>query len=255
MLRFAANLTTLFTELPIHDRFCAARAAGFTGVEVLFPYDLAAPPLAQAAAAQNLTFVLINAPPPNWAGGPRGWAATPGGERRFRSDFDRCLRFAEVLRVRHLHLMAGAASGEQARDTMIANLIWAAERAPHISLTIEPLNGTDVPGYFLDDFDLAAGIIETVNRPNVGLQFDSYHAHQITGDVLGTWDRHAALVRHIQISGAPGRREPSVGAVDHMAFLRRVKTSGYDGWVSAEYNPSLTTETSLDWLGPAMALR
>ena len=37
MPRFAANLTMLFCELPFLDRFEAAKAAGFSGIEFLFP--------------------------------------------------------------------------------------------------------------------------------------------------------------------------------------------------------------------------
>ena len=39
MPKFAANLTMLFGEMPVMDRFAAAKAAGFRGVEYLFPYD------------------------------------------------------------------------------------------------------------------------------------------------------------------------------------------------------------------------
>ena len=38
MIRLAANLSMLFTELPFLDRFGAAAKAGFAGVEYLFPY-------------------------------------------------------------------------------------------------------------------------------------------------------------------------------------------------------------------------
>ena len=38
MPRFCANLSMLFTELPLLERFGVARAAGFEGVEILFPY-------------------------------------------------------------------------------------------------------------------------------------------------------------------------------------------------------------------------
>ena len=176
MPRFAANLTMLFTELPMLERFAAAADAGFQGVEILFPYDIPARDLSRAAIAAGLEFVLMNTPPPNWAGGPRGFAAEPGREDRFRSDFDRALRFAEALRARHVHIMAGYAEGPDARATFTRNLAWAADRAPHVSLMIEPLNPMDQPGYFLADFDLAAEIIAQVGAPNLGLQFDSYHA-------------------------------------------------------------------------------
>ena len=38
MPRFAANLSMLFTEVDFPERFAMARAAGFEGVEYLFPY-------------------------------------------------------------------------------------------------------------------------------------------------------------------------------------------------------------------------
>ena len=41
MPRFAANLSMMFQELPFLERFGAAAAAGFRGVEFLFPYDFA----------------------------------------------------------------------------------------------------------------------------------------------------------------------------------------------------------------------
>ena len=38
-MRFAANLTMLFNEVPFLDRFALAAKAGFEGVEYLFPYE------------------------------------------------------------------------------------------------------------------------------------------------------------------------------------------------------------------------
>lgn len=248
MPRFAANLTMLFTELPMLQRFAAAADAGFRGVEILFPYDLGARDLTRAAMKAGLEMVLINTPPPNWAGGPRGFAAQPGLEDRFRHDFIRALRVAEALRARHIHVMAGVAEGPEARETFIANLSWAVERAPHASLTIEPINHTDMPGYYLSDFDLAADIIAKVGAPNLGLQFDAYHAQMITGDMIGTWRAHAALIRHIQIAGCPGRHEPTGGDIDYPTFFAALDETGYRGWVSAEYNPARLTENGLDWL-------
>lgn len=253
MPRFAANLTMLFTELPMPARFAAAADAGFRGVEILFPYDLAARELSRAAIAAGVEMVLMNTPPPNWAGGPRGFAALPGGEARFRHDFDRALRVAQALRARHIHIMAGVAEGPQADAAFLANLAWAAERAPRQSLTIEPINRIDMPGYYLADFDLAARIVTGIGAPNLGLQFDAYHAHRITGDVLGTWRQVAPLVRHVQIAGHPGRHEPLAGDIDYPAFFAALDKAGYDGWVSAEYDPARHTETGLGWLKGAGA--
>ena len=256
MPRFAANLSVLFTELPMLERFAAAAEAGFEGVEILFPYDLATRDLSRAAIAAGMEIVLINAPPPNWTGGPRGFAAVPGLEDRFRRDFERSLRVAEALRVRHIHLMAGRAEGPEAHRVLIENLKWAVERAPHASLTIEPNNTDDMPGWFLSNYDQALEIIDLVAAPNLGLQFDAYHAQAITGDMMACWHRVAPLVRHVQVAGHPGRHEPDdkgpdQGAMDYPAFFRLLDDWVYHGWVGAEYTPRALTTQGLDWLRAA----
>ena len=50
MVRFAANVSTLFTEVPFLDRFARARAAGFERVEFQYPYDVPATEIAAARA-------------------------------------------------------------------------------------------------------------------------------------------------------------------------------------------------------------
>jgi hydroxypyruvate isomerase len=248
MPRFCANLTFLFTEVPMLDRPEAAARAGFEAVEILFPYDEPAAAVAERARLARVPVALINTPPPNWTGGDRGFAAVPGGEARFRSDFDRALRFARVLKPRHLHVMAGKAEGPEARATYLRNLAWAAERAPGQSLTIEPINPHDMPGYFLNDFPAALEILAEVGAPNLRLQFDAYHAQMIHGDAMAVWETCRAQTVHIQIAGVPGRHEPAGGEIDYPAFFAALDAGGYAGWVSAEYTPSGRTEDGLDWM-------
>lgn len=248
MPRFAANLTLLFKELPFLERFQAAAEAGFQAVEVLFPYDDAANLVSRQLTANGLHMVLINTPPPNYTGGARGFAATPNGQARFQHDFKRTLRYAQAFRASHIHIMAGRGEGLVARQTYIENLKWAAGQAPRQSLTIEPINSGDMPGYFLNSFDLAAEVLAEVNAPNVGLQFDAYHADRITGDVLKCWADYRHLVRHIQVGGIPDRKEPIRGAFNYPAWFRQLDREGYNGWVSAEYHPAAQTKAGLTWL-------
>lgn len=248
MPRFAANLSMLFREMPLLERFGAARQAGFKAVEVLFPYDEPGNQVLNAIDINKLHLCLINGPPPNYAGGARGFAALPGGEARFEHDFKRVLRYADLLKPQHIHIMAGVASGPEAHAAFVRNLRWAAAQAPGQSLTIEPINPVDMPGYFLNDFDQAAEILDKVAAPNVNLQFDAYHAHRITGDTLAAWDKHGARAVHIQMARAEGRHEPdATGAIDYPAFFARLDADGYDGWVSAEYIPEGLTEEGLGW--------
>lgn len=248
MPKFCANLSMLFTELPFMERFAAAKAAGFDAVEVLFPYDCPAQEMRDALVFEDLQFVLMNAPPPNYTGGAPGYAAVPASAERFRRDFARVLRYAGVLKPQHIHIMAEEASGPEARACFIENLQWAAEQAPHISLTIEPLNGGDWPGYFLHSFDLAAEIIDAVGAPNVNLQFDVYHAQEITGDAVAAWQAHGARAVHVQIAQTPERSEPTGGPIDYPAFFAMLDAQRYDGFVSAEYRPEGDTRAGLGWL-------
>ena len=235
-MRLAANLTLLFPELPMLDRVQAARQAGYDGVEVLFPY---AQSVADWRAALGATpLALINTPAGDWATGERGFAALAGQEARFRADFAQALHYARDLGAQNLHVMAGNAVGAQAAACFATNLGWAADvardQAPALTLTIEPLNARDMPGYFLADYDQAARLLTDLARPNLGLQFDIWHAARIHGDALAQWMRHAAHVRHVQIAGFPAR-----GAPDHAAttLAQIAIAGGYSGWFAAEYLP------------------
>ena len=250
MPRFAANISLLFTELPYLDRFTAAAESGFKAVEILFPYDVAAKDTRRALLANGLDLVLINAPPPNYTGGTPGYGAIPGGEARFEHDIRRVLRYAGELKPGLIHIMAGYTKDPEAKATFIRNLQWAADLAPDQGFTIEPLNAGDQPGYFLDDYDLAADVLDAVNRANVALQYDSYHAQLIHGDAADIWDRFGARAAHVQLGAAPDRSEPAPGSIDFPALFQAIDASGYSGWVSAEYNPTTKrTEDSLGWMG------
>ncbi|SMC12743.1 Putative hydroxypyruvate isomerase YgbM [Roseovarius aestuarii] len=238
----------LFKELSFIERIAAAKDAGFDAVEVLFPYDEPRHEIAKALKLRNLPLILINTPPPNWTGGERGFAAIPGGEDRFRHDFKRAMRYAGALKSNFIHIMSGAAEGPAARSTFVANLRWAAAHAPQQQLTIEPINTVDMPGYFLNDFDMALDILSEVAAPNLGLQFDAYHAHKIIGNMLATWDKCRDHTVHIQVSDPEGRHEPSSRIIDYPAFFAHLDAEGYRGYVSGEYHPRGRTEDGLDWI-------
>lgn len=246
MPRFAANLTMLFTEVPPLDRPGLAAQAGFDGAEILFPYDIAVKDW--EAALAGLPLALINTPPGDWASGDRGFAAVPGEEGRFRDSFLRAADVATRLGAGRVHVMAGVARGPQAEQTFAANLAWAAAEAPALKLVVEPLNAEDWPGYFLNDFDQAARILDDLALPQVGLQFDIWHAARIHGTVQAVWERHAGRVSHIQIAGFPGRNEPGGGGFDIPALCAELDARGYDGWVAAEYRPARATVHGLAWL-------
>jgi len=249
MPRFAANLSMLFQEYPLLERFYQAKEAGFDVVEILFPYDAQGQDLRSALIRYEQELSLINCPPPNYTGGEQGFAAIPDGQRRFQYDFKRALRYASLLKPRHIHIMAGTvARGDAAHAAFVENLRWACAEAPKQSLTIEPINTEDMPGYYLHDFDYALEVIDAVGAPNLGLQFDAYHAQKITGDALAAWARYGARVVHVQVAGAEGRHEPVKGEIDYPALFAQLDADGYAGVVSAEYHPRKDTLSGLGWM-------
>jgi hydroxypyruvate isomerase len=239
--RLAANLSMLFTEVPALERPALARASGFDGVEVLFPYDHPAEAWHESLA--GMPVALINTPPGDWAAGDRGWAAVPGETARFRQGFAQALHYARLLGATHIHVMCGNAAGPGAEATLAENLRWATARAPGQSLTLEPLNPIDMPGYFLNGFDQAKAIIEGPGLPEVGLQIDLWHIRRLGLDPAEVWARHGALARHVQIAGARDRAEPDAETADWLRGL-----AGYGDWIAAEYRPAAATTEGLGWI-------
>lgn len=249
MPRFAANVSMMFTELPFIERFGAAAANGFAGVECMFPYEAPAADILERLDAHDLEQVLFNLPPGDWAAGERGLTALAGREAEFAAGLDTALAYARALGCKQLHAMAGLIAHGADEAVFVANLKRAARAAAPSGITIlvEPINTYDMPGYFLTRTEDAARIITATAEPNVGLQLDLYHRHRMQGDGLGAIRQYAGITRHYQIAGPPDRGEPDQGEVDFRPLLAAIDETGFDGWVGCEYRPRAGTTAGLGW--------
>jgi hydroxypyruvate isomerase len=245
MPRFAANLSTMFTERPFMARFDAAAAAGFEAVEFLFPYGHPAAEIRGALDRNGLELALFNAPSGNWEAGERGLAALAGREAEFRDSIARALDYAAVLRPGRIHVMAGIAQGPEARAVYLDNLARAAAGAQ--GLCIEPINSRDMPGYHLSTSTDAVAVLDAVGVGNLGLQFDLYHAQIMEGDLTRRLEVLMPRIVHIQIAGVPDRHEPDCGEVNYPHLFGVLDRLGYEGYVGCEYRPAGGTEDGLGW--------
>jgi len=256
MPRFAANLSLMFNELGFLERFAAARAAGFDGVEFLFPYVFEAEQIAGRLQRYQLELALHNFPAGDWAAGERGLACDPRRVGEFQDTVELALEYALDLDVKRLHCLAGKlppnVPHERAHATFVDNLRFAAAAlAPHgIDLLIEPINDRDIPGYFLTRSAQAAAIIAEAAVPNLFLQYDIYHMQRMEGDLANTLRERLPLIRHIQLADVPGRHEPGTGDIDFGALLAHIDRIGYTGWIGCEYIPKTTTVDGLGWAAP-----
>lgn len=254
MPKFAANLSMLFTEVPFMERFKKAHQAGFKAVEFLFPYDFEPEALQTELQQYGLEQALFNLPPGDWGAGERGFAAIPGREQEFKNSVETALLYAKALGCKKLHAMSGIVdprfSREQHVDTFVANIRFAADLlADHgIQVMIEPLNVRDVPGYFIAHQREAVELIRLVDRPNVKLQLDLYHAQIMDGDLTNLIKELAPFTGHVQIASVPDRHEPSEGEIGYPHLFEVLDASGYSGWVGCEYHPREETEAGLGWV-------
>ncbi len=252
MPRFAANLTMMFNEVAFADRFAAAAKAGFDAVEYLFPYALDPGLIAEALRQNKLTQALFNLPPGDWAAGERGLAVLPGREQDFRASVQTALIYAAATKVARVHMMSG--HGDSTDPTTRARyrdaLAHLCDKAGEAGLdvVIEPINRRDMPGYFLNDFNMAAGIISDMQRPNLKLQFDIYHRQILHGDVMMGLRQMMPLIGHVQIASVPLRNEPGTGELDDPRILRELDLLLYTGFVGCEYRPAGETVAGLGWL-------
>ncbi|WP_251863527.1 2-oxo-tetronate isomerase [Achromobacter sp. Marseille-Q4962] len=259
MLKFAANLSMLYPEHAFLDRYAAAAADGFEGVECMFPYEAPAAFVRERLEANGLKQVLFNAPAGVAARGERGLAALPGRQSEFRAGIDQALAYATALSCPRVHVMAGLAGPDDSRaamrDCYLENLAWAAAQAASACVTvlIEPINTRDIPGYFLNRQQDAHAIVQEVGAPNLKVQMDLYHCQIVEGDVTTRLREYlpTGRVGHLQIAGVPLRQEPDRGELDYGWIFGVLRELEYSGWIGCEYRPADSTTAGLRWLRAA----
>src|SRR6266851_1111553 len=107
MPRFAANLSMLWPELDVYERFRAAADAGFSRVEILFGHTLDLSRVEQLLSDHHLELLLFDPAPGEWDAGERGLACNPGRQAEFRRTLLEAINTAQLLNVRRLNVLTG----------------------------------------------------------------------------------------------------------------------------------------------------
>jgi hydroxypyruvate isomerase len=210
-------------------------------------------PWVRSLDEHGLTQALFNVYAGDWDAGERGLAALPGRDDEFRASITQALEYAEALDCPKLHLMSGRGvdvNDSDIRAHYVENVRWAAEQAAAAGrlLVLEPLNAYDNPGYYVPSVARAVELIDEIDRDNVRLQFDFYHAQLTDGDITNLLARVADRIGHVQLASVPARNEPDRGELCYPFVLEALDRTGYDGWVGCEYRPAAGTTEGLGWL-------
>lgn len=254
MLRFNANLTTMYDGLPVTKAMAAAKIDGFDAVEFRAPFDEPVELIAKTLSRLDMVLVQFNTPMGDFAAGERGLACIPGREEEFCASIELTLEYASILRPLQINCPAGIATldvphADQER-LLARNLEWASERlaALGIPLQLEGINPVDMPGVLVGTAADAMRIIEMANHDNLWLQYDFYHNQAVCGDLVQTFERYRERINHVQFADHPGRHEPGTGEINYPFVMRELERLGYSGWVGLEYVPTGSVAEGLLWL-------
>jgi hydroxypyruvate isomerase len=251
--RFSANISVLFGEVELPERFEAAARAGFKAVEIQFPYAWNQERLAQLARRASVEVVLINIPAGVSEKGDRGLGCLPGRVAEFRHGLAGAIDYAKALGCRQMNCLAGVAPPDvdekKLRETYLSNLRYAAgELARHgMTLLIEPISTQAVPGSYLNRSAQAFALLDEAGVENLKVQYDLYHMRIMGDDLAATIAANLARIGHMQFADVPGRHEPGTGEIDFHSLFDLMDRLGYRGWVGAEYTPTRKTGESLAW--------
>ncbi|MFE0329791.1 TIM barrel protein [Streptomyces sp. NPDC058960] len=265
--RYTVNLSILFTELPLLDRPAAAAAAGFTAIELWWPWvDAPTPERSEPDALKwaiedagvrltGLNFYAGRLPGPD-----RGALSVPGEEsEKFRANVEVAAEFAESLGCRSLNALYGnrVDGVDPAEQDALAleNLALAARAADRIGATllIEALNEPESPLYPLVSAPAAVEVVDKVNQAtglgNARFLMDLYHLSMNGEDLPQVIERYADRTGHVQIADNPGRGAPGTGTLPLEDLLDQLRKAGYEGRVGLEYKPGdRPSAETFDWL-------
>ena len=128
---------------------------------------------------------------------------------------------------------------------MIRGVADYAARA-NIKLSFEFLNRFEI--YLLNSTEDTAKYVKELDRPNVGIHYDTFHAHIEEKNSPHAIRAHADAITHVHIS-ENDRSTPGRGQVAWDSTFDALAQSGYDGWLTIEAFggtlPSLAAATKI----------
>ena len=106
-----------------------------------------------------------------------------------------------------------------------------AARDAGLVMAVESLNRFEC--YLLNTIAQTQAIVEAVNRPNVGILFDTHHANIEESDLTAAISKASSEINHVHISESH-RGTPGTGQVNWAEVFTALARQGYDDWLTVE---------------------
>jgi sugar phosphate isomerase/epimerase len=151
-------------------------------------------------------------------------------------------------------------SWSKALEIFVEGLKPTAEHAEKegVLLLVEP-----EPGLLIETADQFLELMEHVDSPAIGMNFDIGHAFCVGDDPAVAIPKVAPYIRHFHLEDIAATRVhhhliPGEGAIDFAATLRAIKAIDYKGWITIELypyvdDPDLAAQTALERVRTIMA--
>src|SRR5215510_11524343 len=235
-------------------------AIGYTGIEIMADVPHAWPAgllddqkqaIRQALANNHLAISNINAFMMNAISDARqkywhpSWIEPDPHYRQVRIDHTkRALTLARELGAPCITTEPGGpvekgASWSAALKLFVEGLKPVLEHAEKegVLLLVEP-----EPDLLIERADQFLELMQHLDSPAVGLNFDIGHFYCVGDDPAATVPRLARYTRHYHLEDIAATRVhhhliPGEGAIDFRATLAAIKATGYDGWITIELYP------------------
>ena len=165
----------------------------------------------------------------------------PANHARFLAALPASVATAQRLGAPFLYIQGGSTRpGVPAADQTqaLVSLLSAAADVLHgtgVTLLLEPVSDAD--NGFLTHAAQGLSIVARVNRPEVRLLYDLFHAAVAGEDLAATVGPHLHLIGHFHVADHPGRGAPGSGTLPLAADLAWIRSQGYTGLFGMEHHP------------------
>jgi len=230
-----------YGRIPLDDLCEAAKAIGYSSVELLSEPDWATP------KKHGLQCAMAN-----------GFGSIPVGFNRLENhdklvaDAEKMIPLVAAAGIPNIVVFSGNRAGMSDGEG-IANCITGLKRvAPTaekhgVTLCLEMLNSkVDHKDYHADHTAWAVEVVKGVASPRLKLLYDIYHMQIMEGDVVATIRANAQHIAHYHTGGVPGRAEiDETQELNYRRVMQAIVDTGFTGFVGQEFVPKRDPLTSL----------
>jgi hydroxypyruvate isomerase len=255
VLKLTVCSETVFTNLPLTERFSAIRAQGVEGIEL---WGLPAENVGAVENGLRSSGCRLEL----FCGNRAHSLIDPGERDGFLSELRQSMQHAARLDCPRLTILSDRVDSrgipipparlltddEKAGSILkgLSEAVALAEDA-RITLLLEPLNTrVDHPGYTLSHSATALEIVRRIGSPRLKVLYDVYHMQIMEGDLIATLEANLRDIGHIHVADVPGRHEPGTGEINYLNIARMLRAREYDGLIGLECFPRDRSEAAIE---------